>query len=209
CSDLPGGPRRDLRRRCGLPPLQIDLWPMGGPGAQRLQQAPVVDTARLRPRVPRPVRDRRRRLQDDLVPLPRSRAGDPLGRPRDRHRVATGRDPAHPLRRRRQRARPRRRRGVRMSRRYLVTGGAGFIGSNFVRTLLIDEPESIVVNLDLLTYAVVPATVAELDEYPNHLFVKGDIRDEGLVDELIQGVDVVVHFAAESHVDRSIAGPGP
>ncbi|MFO7299829.1 MAG: dTDP-glucose 4,6-dehydratase [Actinomycetes bacterium] len=96
-----------------------------------------------------------------------------------------------------------------MSRRYLVTGGAGFIGSNFVRTLLVGEPDSEVVNLDLMTYAGVPATVAELDEYPNHRFVKGDIRDEALVAELMQGVDVVVHFAAESHVDRSIAGPGP
>jgi dTDP-glucose 4,6-dehydratase len=96
-----------------------------------------------------------------------------------------------------------------MPRRYLVTGGAGFIGSNFVRYLLEHEPDAMVTNLDLLTYAGVPATVAELDVYPNHEFVKGDIRDEGLVDEILPGHDVVVHFAAESHVDRSISGPAP
>ena len=94
-----------------------------------------------------------------------------------------------------------------MSRRYLVTGGAGFIGSNFVRYLLDHEPDAMVTNLDLLTYAGVPATVAELDSYANHEFVKGDIRDEELVDQLIPGHDVIVHFAAESHVDRSITGP--
>jgi dTDP-glucose 4,6-dehydratase len=96
-----------------------------------------------------------------------------------------------------------------MPRKYLVTGGAGFIGSNFVRYLLEHEPDATVTNLDLLTYAGVPATVAELDLYPNHEFIKGDIRDEGLVDEVVPGHDVVVHFAAESHVDRSIAGPAP
>lgn len=96
-----------------------------------------------------------------------------------------------------------------MARRYLVTGGAGFIGSNFIRYLLDNEPEARVTNLDLLTYAGVPATVAELDSNPHHEFVKGDIRDEGLVDEIVPGHDVVVHFAAESHVDRSIAGPAP
>jgi dTDP-glucose 4,6-dehydratase len=96
-----------------------------------------------------------------------------------------------------------------MPRKYLVTGGAGFIGSNFVRYLLDNEPEAIVTNLDLLTYAGVPATLAELDAYPHHHFVKGDIRDEELVDEVLPDHDVVVHFAAESHVDRSIAGPTP
>jgi dTDP-glucose 4,6-dehydratase len=94
-----------------------------------------------------------------------------------------------------------------MARRYLVTGGAGFIGSNFVRHLLRNEPDVRITNLDALTYAGVPATVAELDESPNHTFVKGDIRDRGLVDEVMPGHDVVVHFAAESHVDRSIEGP--
>jgi dTDP-glucose 4,6-dehydratase len=96
-----------------------------------------------------------------------------------------------------------------MPRKYLVTGGAGFIGSNFIRYLLENEPDAVVTNLDMLTYAGVAATLAELDSYPNHQFVKGDIRDEGLVDEVVPGHDVVVHFAAESHVDRSIAGPSP
>ena len=96
-----------------------------------------------------------------------------------------------------------------LTRNYLVTGGAGFIGSNFIRYLLDNEPDASVTNFDLLTYAGVPATVAELDEYPNHEFVKGDIRDEDLVDQLMSGHDVIVHFAAESHVDRSIAGPSP
>ena len=94
-----------------------------------------------------------------------------------------------------------------MLHRYLVTGGAGFIGSNFVRYLLDNEPDARVTNLDLLTYAGVPATVAELDAYPNHEFVKGDIRDSELVDQIVPGHDVIVHFAAESHVDRSITGP--
>lgn len=96
-----------------------------------------------------------------------------------------------------------------MTRRYLVTGGAGFIGSNFIRHLFRNEPDAVITNLDALTYAGVPATVAELDEHPNHHFVKGDIRDPDLVGEVMSGHDVVVHFAAESHVDRSIIGPAP
>jgi dTDP-glucose 4,6-dehydratase len=93
---------------------------------------------------------------------------------------------------------------------WLVTGGAGFIGSNFVRQVLEREPDSTVVNLDALTYAGVPATVAELDEAGGgrHRFVHGDIRDAALVERLTADADVVVNFAAESHVDRSISGPG-
>jgi len=94
-----------------------------------------------------------------------------------------------------------------MSRKYLITGGAGFIGSNFIRYLFQHEPDAVITNLDALTYAGVEATVTELDEHPNHQFVKGDIRDSELVDKLVQGRDIVVHFAAESHVDRSITGP--
>ena len=94
-----------------------------------------------------------------------------------------------------------------MARRYLITGGAGFIGSNFIRRVLDQEPDAAVTNLDAMTYAGVPATVAELDELPGHTFIKGDIRDASLVDEVVPGHDVVVHFAAESHVDRSIPGP--
>ncbi len=91
--------------------------------------------------------------------------------------------------------------------KYLVTGGAGFIGSNFVRTVLSEDPDAEVTNLDLLTYAGVKATVDELDALGQHRFVHGDIRDRDLVDALMPGHDVVVHFAAESHVDRSIDGP--
>ena len=94
-----------------------------------------------------------------------------------------------------------------MGRKYLVTGGAGFIGSNFVRWVLDREADATVTNLDAMTYAGVPATVAELDEYPGHTFVRGDIRDADLMDEIVPGHDVVVHFAAEGHVDRSILSP--
>ena len=77
-----------------------------------------------------------------------------------------------------------------MGRRYLVTGGAGFIGSNFIRYVLDNEPTRPLPTSTCLTYAGVPATVDELDEYPNHQFVKGDIRDPELVDELMPGHDV-------------------
>jgi len=96
-----------------------------------------------------------------------------------------------------------------VGRKYLVTGGAGFIGSNFIRYLFVNEPDASITNLDALTYAGVQATVTELDENPNHRFVKGDIRDPAVVGEVMPGHDVVVHFAAESHVDRSIIGPSP
>ncbi len=91
--------------------------------------------------------------------------------------------------------------------RYLVTGGAGFIGSNFIRMILEREVDAVVTNLDALTYAGVKATVDELNEDPRHTFVQGDIRDVEVLDQVIPGHDVVVHFAAESHVDRSIEGP--
>jgi len=93
-------------------------------------------------------------------------------------------------------------------RRYLITGGAGFIGSNFIRHLLNVEPHARVTNLDLLTYAGVRATVEELDSSPSHHFLHGDIRDAELVEHAVEGQDVIVHFAAESHVDRSIAAAG-
>lgn len=89
----------------------------------------------------------------------------------------------------------------------LVTGGAGFIGSNFVR-LFMARHESPVVTLDALTYAGNLANLEPVLNNPRHLFVKGDICDAAAVDAVMAGVDAVVHFAAESHVDRSIENAG-
>ena len=96
-----------------------------------------------------------------------------------------------------------------MSRRYLITGGAGFIGSNFIRHVLQQDPEAQVTNLDLLTYAGIETTMDELDRDPRHAFIKGDIRDTSLVNRIVPGHDVILNFAAETHVDRSISGPSP
>jgi dTDP-glucose 4,6-dehydratase len=94
--------------------------------------------------------------------------------------------------------------------RVLVTGGAGFIGSHYVRSLLAGAypayADADVVVLDLLTYAGSLTNLAECAADPRLHFVRGDIRDPGVVAEVMTGTDVVVHFAAESHVDRSIAG---
>ncbi len=92
--------------------------------------------------------------------------------------------------------------------RLLVTGGCGFIGANFVIDQLARHPERSIVNLDLLTYAGNPKNLADVANDPRYRFVRGDIRDAALVGRLMEEVDVVVHFAAESHVDRSIADPG-
>lgn len=91
----------------------------------------------------------------------------------------------------------------------LVTGGAGFIGSNFIRYLLQVEPEVFVVNLDALTYAGSLENLKNLPAPERYVFEKGDICSRPLVDELMRKyqIDTVVHFAAESHVDRSILGP--
>ncbi|HEV7641393.1 MAG TPA: GDP-mannose 4,6-dehydratase, partial [Gaiellaceae bacterium] len=88
-------------------------------------------------------------------------------------------------------------------KRVLVTGGAGFISSNFIRHLL-DETEHEVVTLDALTYAGNLENLADVMSHPRLSFVHGDIRDVGLVRELIEGVDVIVNAAAESHVEKSI-----
>lgn len=89
--------------------------------------------------------------------------------------------------------------------RILVTGGAGFIGSNFIRYLLTNEVDCAIVNLDKLTYAGNLENLAGLEGDPRYRFVKGSVCDDHLVDELLgMGVDAVVNFAAESHVDRSI-----
>jgi dTDP-glucose 4,6-dehydratase len=91
----------------------------------------------------------------------------------------------------------------------LVTGGAGFIGSNFVRYLLKEEPEATLINLDALTYAGSMENLNELPDPNRHIFFHGDICDRSLIDELLSRyqIDTIVHFAAESHVDRSILGP--
>ena len=86
----------------------------------------------------------------------------------------------------------------------LVTGGAGFIGSNFIRYVLSSHPEDSVVNLDKLTYAGNRANLADLDGDRRYSFVHGDICDARLVHDTLRGVDAVVNFAAESHVDRSL-----
>ncbi|MFD5792080.1 dTDP-glucose 4,6-dehydratase [Streptomyces diastatochromogenes] len=95
-----------------------------------------------------------------------------------------------------------------MTTRILVTGGAGFIGSHYVRTLLgpADPGDVAVTVLDKLTYAGSPANLDAVHDHPGFAFVKGDICDAELVDELLAEHDEVVHFAAESHVDRSIDG---
>ncbi|MCL6444262.1 MAG: GDP-mannose 4,6-dehydratase, partial [Alicyclobacillus sp.] len=91
---------------------------------------------------------------------------------------------------------------------HLVTGGAGFIGANFVRYALANHPEDQVINFDLLTYAGNLETLRDVEGHPNYHFVKGDIANPADVDEVMQrGVDVIVNFAAESHVDRSILDP--
>ena len=94
-------------------------------------------------------------------------------------------------------------------RTLLVTGGAGFIGSNFIRLLLEERSELSIVNLDKLTYAGHRDTLRDLETHPRHHFVHGDIRDLHMVTRLLkeEQIDTIVHFAAESHVDRSISGP--
>ncbi len=92
----------------------------------------------------------------------------------------------------------------------LVTGGAGFIGGNFVHYMVDKYPEDMIVNLDLLTYAGNLETLKPVEDKPNYKFVKGDIADRPFIMELFEKeqFDVVVNFAAESHVDRSITDPG-
>ncbi len=94
-------------------------------------------------------------------------------------------------------------------KRVLVTGGAGFIGANFVHHLLATDPQVHIINLDLLTYAGSLDNLHHLPDPHRHEFIAGDIADSPLVNQLMHEhqIDTVVHFAAESHVDRSITGP--
>lgn len=98
---------------------------------------------------------------------------------------------------------------MRQPRRILITGGAGFIGSNFVHHWCQHYPGDRVVVLDALTYAGNLKSLADLDDHPNLRFVQGDIGDRPCVDQLLadEAIDTVAHLAAESHVDRSILGP--
>ena len=95
------------------------------------------------------------------------------------------------------------------AKRILVTGGAGFIGSNFIRFVMEKHPDWHVTNLDLLTYAGNLDNLADIADNPNYLFVRGDICDRSVVAPLMDNADYVVHFAAESHVDRSIEDSTP
>lgn len=92
----------------------------------------------------------------------------------------------------------------------LVTGGSGFIGTNFIRLAMKLLPVSRVINLDKLTYAGNPANLADMECDTRYRFIHGDICDRGALERILvqEQIDTVVHFAAESHVDRSISGPG-
>jgi dTDP-glucose 4,6-dehydratase len=90
----------------------------------------------------------------------------------------------------------------------LVTGGMGFIGSNFIRHMLLNRPDYFLVNLDKLTYSANPENLREFSDHPAYRFIQGDILDEALLFQICRDYSFsqVVHFAAESHVDRSIKG---
>ena len=90
----------------------------------------------------------------------------------------------------------------------LVTGGAGFIGSNFIRQMIREHPDYPIINLDKLTYAGNPDNLRDIEGHPNYRFVRGDICNPAAVEPLAREVDVIINFAAETHVDRSILEPG-
>ena len=91
--------------------------------------------------------------------------------------------------------------------RLLVTGGAGFIGSNFIRYWLRNHSDDEIINLDKLTYAGHISSTRDFEGNSNYKFVKGDICNSELVDKVVSEVETIIHFAAESHVDRSVIGP--
>ena len=94
-----------------------------------------------------------------------------------------------------------------MSLNILVTGGAGFIGSNYIRQVIQTHPSDRIINLDKLTYSGNLENLREVADHDRYEFVHGDIADEDTVKPLVKRVDAVVNFAAESHVDRSIRAP--
>ncbi|MCJ7508175.1 MAG: GDP-mannose 4,6-dehydratase, partial [candidate division Zixibacteria bacterium] len=90
----------------------------------------------------------------------------------------------------------------------LVTGGAGFIGSNFIRYILKEHPNYQVINLDKLTYAGNLDNLSDIEKNENHTFVKGDVADKKLTEKILfKKPDAIINFAAETHVDRSIYNP--
>ena len=96
-----------------------------------------------------------------------------------------------------------------MKRNIIITGGAGFIGSHVVRLFVTKYPDYHIINLDKLTYARNLANLKDIENAPNYTFVKGDICDFELIQQLMEKyhVDGIIHLAAESHVDRSIKDP--
>ena len=93
--------------------------------------------------------------------------------------------------------------------RLLVTGGCGFIGSHFIRVILSERPDWEVVNLDALTYAGNLASSLDFQMNPRYRFVYGSVTNKDIVDSLVKDVDAVVHFAAETHVERSLDNVEP
>jgi dTDP-glucose 4,6-dehydratase len=91
----------------------------------------------------------------------------------------------------------------------LVTGGAGFIGSNFILYWLKKYPQDKIINLDKLTYAGNLENLKSVEKNPNYEFIQGDICNSELINQVTHNIDIIVHFAAESHVDRSILDPAP
>ena len=91
----------------------------------------------------------------------------------------------------------------------LVCGGAGFIGSSFIKNYLKNNPNSKIINLDILTIGSNLENLKNIENIPNYKFIKDDIRNESTINNIVKDVDVVINFAAESHVDRSIANPKP
>lgn len=96
-----------------------------------------------------------------------------------------------------------------MTMKVMVTGGCGFIGSNFVRLLLEERPDWEIINYDLLTYAGNAENLADYADNPRHILVRGDVTDRDGVTEAARGCDAIINFAAESHVDRSIMDASP